>query len=98
MYTGLYACIGVVCICIKSWCVYVCIAVEIYISTCNLYSLYLSIYPSIYLKSGPNKFLWRKLKKKRNWKLFHLEWIDNKDLLYSTGNYIQSPSLDHDGK
>ena len=28
----------------------------------------------------------------------HLEWINNKALLYSTGNYIQSPGTDHDGK
>ena len=31
-------------------------------------------------------------------KLLHLEGIDNKVLLYSTGNYIQSPGIDHDGK
>ena len=31
-------------------------------------------------------------------KLLHLEWIDNKVLLYSTGNYIQSSGIDHDGK
>ena len=31
-------------------------------------------------------------------KLLHLEWINNKVLLYSTGNYIQSPGIDHDGK
>ena len=29
-------------------------------------------------------------------KLLHLEWIDNKVLLYSTGNYIQSPGKDDD--
>ena len=32
------------------------------------------------------------------YKLLHLEWINNKVLLYSTGNYIQSPGTDHDGK
>jgi len=31
-------------------------------------------------------------------KLLHLEWINNEVLLYSTGNYIQSPGIDHDGK
>ena len=31
-------------------------------------------------------------------KLLYLEWISNKILLYSTGNYIQSPGTDHDGK
>ena len=31
-------------------------------------------------------------------KLLHLELIDNKVLLYSTGNYIQPPGIDHDGK
>ena len=31
-------------------------------------------------------------------KLLHLECINNKVLLYSTGNYIQSPRIDHDGK
>ena len=31
-------------------------------------------------------------------KLLHLEWIDNKVLLYSIGNYIQSLRIDHDGK
>ena len=30
--------------------------------------------------------------------LLHLAWIDNKVLLYSTRNYIQSPRIDHDGK
>ena len=31
-------------------------------------------------------------------KLLHLDWISNEFLLYSTGNYIQSPRTDHDGK
>ena len=31
-------------------------------------------------------------------KLLHLEWIDNKVLLYSTGKYIQSPGINHNGK
>ena len=31
-------------------------------------------------------------------KLLHLEWIENKILLYSTGSYIQSLGIDHDGK
>ena len=30
--------------------------------------------------------------------LLHLEWINNKVLLYSTGKYIQSPGIDHDEK
>ena len=30
-------------------------------------------------------------------KLFHLEWISNEVLLHSTGNYIQSLGIDHDG-
>ena len=30
-------------------------------------------------------------------KLLHLEKINNKVLLYSTGNYIQSLGIDHDG-
>ena len=30
--------------------------------------------------------------------LGHLEWIGNKDLLYSTEKYIQSPRIDHGGK
>ena len=30
-------------------------------------------------------------------KLLRLEWL-NKVLLYSTGNYIQYPGIDHDGK
>ena len=28
----------------------------------------------------------------------HLEWINKKALLYSTGNYIQSPGINHNGK
>jgi len=28
----------------------------------------------------------------------HLEWIDNKVLLYSTGNYIQSLGIEDDGR
>ena len=31
-------------------------------------------------------------------KLLHLEWVSNAVLLCSTGNYIQSPGIDHDGK
>ena len=31
-------------------------------------------------------------------KLLHLEWMDSKVLLYSTGDYIQSLGRDHDGK
>ena len=32
------------------------------------------------------------------WKLLHLEWINNKVLLYSTGNYIQPLGIDHSGR
>ena len=31
-------------------------------------------------------------------KLLHLEWINNKIQLHGTGNYIQSPGIEHDGK
>ena len=31
-------------------------------------------------------------------KLLHLKWIDNKVLLFSTGNYIKSLGIDHNGK
>ena len=31
-------------------------------------------------------------------KLLHLEWIRNEVLLYSTGNYIQSLGIKHDGR
>ena len=31
-------------------------------------------------------------------KLLHLQWINNKVLRYSTGNYIQFPGIDYDGK
>ena len=31
-------------------------------------------------------------------KLIYLEWINNKVLLYSTGNYIQYPVINHNGK
>ena len=31
-------------------------------------------------------------------KLLHLEWISNEVLLCSTGNYIQSLQVDHDGR
>ena len=31
-------------------------------------------------------------------KLLHLEWINNRVLPYSTGNYIQSPGINHNGK
>ena len=34
----------------------------------------------------------------RRCKLFHLEWISNEVLLYSTGNYSQSLAIDHDGR
>ena len=32
------------------------------------------------------------------YKLLHLEQINNKVFLYSMGNYIRSPGIDHDGK
>ena len=31
-------------------------------------------------------------------KLSHLKWISNEVLLYSTGNYMQSPRINHNGK
>ena len=31
-------------------------------------------------------------------KLVHLEWISNEVLPYSTGNYIQSLGIEHDGR
>ena len=31
-------------------------------------------------------------------KLLHIRWINNKVLLYSTGNYIQYPVINHNGK
>ena len=31
-------------------------------------------------------------------KLLHLEWINNKVLMYSTGNYVQYPVINHNGK
>ena len=31
-------------------------------------------------------------------KLVYTEWINNKVLLYSTGNYIQYPVINHNGK
>ena len=30
-------------------------------------------------------------------KLLHIKWINNKVLLYSTGNYIQYPLINHNG-
>ena len=30
--------------------------------------------------------------------LLHIEWINNKVLHYSTGNYIQCPMINHNGK
>ena len=32
------------------------------------------------------------------YKLLHLEWINNKVLMYSTGNYIQYLVINHNGK
>ena len=31
-------------------------------------------------------------------KLLHIGWINNKVLLYSPGNYIQYPVINHNGK
>ena len=31
-------------------------------------------------------------------KILHVEWINNKVLLYSIGNYIQYPVINHNGK
>ena len=33
----------------------------------------------------------------RRYKLLPLEWINNKALLHSAGNYIQSPGMDREG-
>ena len=48
---------------------------------------------------------WRKGVREMNWelgfggcKLLHLQWINNELLLYITGNYIQSPGINHNGK
>ena len=30
--------------------------------------------------------------------LLYIEWVNNKVLLYSTGNYIQYPVINHNGK
>ena len=32
------------------------------------------------------------------YKVLHLEWISNEVLLYSAGNSLQSPGIDHDGR
>ena len=32
------------------------------------------------------------------YKLVHIEWINNKVLLYSTGNYAQYPVINRNGK
>ena len=32
------------------------------------------------------------------WKLLYIGWINNKVLLYCTGNYIQYPVISHNGK
>ena len=32
------------------------------------------------------------------YKLLYTKWINNKTLLYSTGNYIQYPVINHNGK
>ena len=32
------------------------------------------------------------------YKLVHIEWINNKFLLYSIGNYIRYPGINHNGK
>ena len=31
-------------------------------------------------------------------KLLYIEWINNKVLLYNTGNYVQYPVINHNGK
>ena len=31
-------------------------------------------------------------------KLVYIDWVNNEDLLYSTGNYIQYPVINHNGK
>ena len=32
------------------------------------------------------------------WKQFHIKWINNKVILYSTGNCIQYPVINYNGK
>ena len=38
------------------------------------------------------------VKQKQTHRLLHLEWMNNKDLLCSTGNHIQYPEINHNGK
>ena len=52
-------------------------------------------------KVGGERVEWSRLDLKfgvSRCKPLHLEWISNKILLYSTGNYIQSFVMEHDGR
>ena len=40
---------------------------------------------------------WNEFRMSR-YKLSHTEWMNNKVLLYSGGNYIQYPVINHNGK
>ena len=49
----------------------------------------------------PRQWGWRGMDREfgiSKWKLLCIEWINNKVLLYSTGNYIQYPVINHNGK
>ena len=56
------------------------------------------------LENGPVGCQWGGGESEMGWesgvngrKLFHLEWISNEILLYSTGNFTQSLVMEHDG-
>ena len=40
----------------------------------------------------------KKKRRKGDSKVLYIGWINNKDLLYSTGNCIQYPIINHNGK
>ena len=64
----------------------------------NLYP-YLIPYSKKTSKWIENFFMYYAIKKTLNrCKLLHLKWISNEVLLYSTGNYIQSLVVEHDGR
>ena len=60
------------------------------------YRIYLSIYLSIYTHTGSSHRAWEVGVSRCQ--LLHIEWINNKVLLYNTKNYIQYPVINHHGK
>ena len=82
--------------------IYICIYIYIYIYIHIYTHIHRYIYTHIYRlvvakwEAGGRGMVWEFGMSRC--KLVYIGWINNKVLLYSTGNYIQHPVINHNGK